>query len=77
MSNLPFHLRIQLGTLASRITTLEATAQVIRDESEAAKVNFNELTARLRALRSARDAEIKVRESLRRPVPRATVKKFR
>ena len=59
MSDLPFHLRGQIVTQADRDTVREETAQSMRDEIEADRVDFDERTLRLKALRLARDAKLK------------------
>ncbi|MCJ2125867.1 hypothetical protein [Methylobacterium sp. J-077] len=74
MSNLPFHLLGHIATLADRNVFREENAQNIRDEVEAERIDFDERTMRLKALRTARDAELKIRQLARpiklRPGPR-------
>jgi hypothetical protein len=76
MSNLPFNLRGQLVTPASREAISEANAQTVRDEIEAEQVDFDERTVRLKALRTARDTKLKIEQLARRiricPDPRRT-----
>jgi hypothetical protein len=76
MSNLPFNLRSQLVTPASREAISEANAQTVRDEIEAERVDFDDRTVRLKALRTARDAKLKIEQLARRlsirPGPRRT-----
>ena len=76
MSNLPFNLRGQLVTPASREAISEANAQTVRDEIEAERVDFDDRTVRLKALRTARDAKLKIEQLARRlsihPGPRRT-----
>ena len=76
MSNLPFNLRSQLVTPASREAISEANAQTVRDEIEAAQVDFDDRTVRLKELRTARDAKLKIEQLARRlrirPEPRRT-----
>ena len=59
MSDPPFHLRGQIVTQVDRDTVREETAQSMRDEIEADRVDFDERTLRLKALRLARDAKLK------------------
>jgi hypothetical protein len=66
MSNLPFNLRSQLVTPASREATSKANAQTVRDEIEAERVDFDDRTVRLKALRTARDAKLKIEQLARR-----------
>jgi hypothetical protein len=66
MSNIPFNLRGQLVTPSSREEISQANAQIIRDETEASQVNFDERTTRLRSLRLARDADFNVNNLVRK-----------
>ncbi len=66
MSDIPFNFRGQLVTPASREAISEANAQTIRDEIEAGRVDFDERTVRLKALRTARDAKLKIQQLARR-----------
>lgn len=76
MSNLPFNLRGQLVTPAFRESISEANAQTVRDEIEAERVDFDDRTVRLKALRMARDTKLKIEQLARRiwirPDPRRT-----
>jgi hypothetical protein len=76
MSNLPFNLRSQLVTPASREAISKENAQTVRDEIEAERVDFDDRTVRLKALRTARDAKLKIEQLARRlsirPGPRRT-----
>ncbi len=66
MSGLPYHLVGHIVTLADRDAIREENAQNIRDEMDAAQIDFDERTVRLKALRTARDAKLKVQQLARR-----------
>ena len=74
MSGLPFHLLGHIVTLTNRDAIREENAKNIRDEIEAEQVDFDERTVRLKALRTARDAKLKIQQLARRerirPTPR-------
>ena len=74
MSGLPFDLSGQLMAQALRDAVREENAKNIRDEMEAERVDFDERTVRLKALRTARDAKLKIQQLARRirirPTPR-------
>ena len=76
MSGLPFDLSGQLMAQAVRDAVREENAKTIRDEMEAERVDFDERTLRLKALRTARDAKFKAEQPARRvslrPRPRGS-----
>ena len=66
MSDIPYNLRGQLVTPSSREAISEANSQTIRDEIEAGRVDFDARTVRLKTLRTARDATLKIQQLARR-----------
>lgn len=66
MSIVPVHLLGHIVTLADRDEFRKENAKNICDEIEAERVDFDERTMRLKALRTARDTKLKIQQLARR-----------
>lgn len=65
MSGLPFDLSGQIMAQAVRDAVRKENAKTISDEMEAERLDFDERTVRLKALRMARDAKFKAEQPAR------------
>lgn len=71
MFRVPYNIRGQLVTSISREEISLANAQIIREETEASRVDFEERTMLLRSLRLARDVDLEGKISIGKVRPHA------